>query len=73
VRERENMIVLLALSEGLRGGKRGKENVRDEKPWNIASVCEDDITQCTVNYWIIHEQSDREGVSNGGVIWLSLI
>jgi hypothetical protein len=41
------------------------------KHWNITSVNEDNITQCTVSCSIIGEQDDRERVRNGeGVIWL---
>jgi hypothetical protein len=45
----------------------GKRMLENEKCWNIASVYEDNVTQCTVIvkfHWIIGEQGARERVSN---------
>jgi hypothetical protein len=65
--ERENMIILMGLVWGEPwGGMRGQKNLQSEKYWDIVSVHEDNKTQCTVSYWTIGEQGDRERVSNGG-------
>jgi hypothetical protein len=47
----------------MRGGKRILEN---EKYWNLASVYEGNIMQCTVSCWMLGEHGERERVSNGG-------
>jgi hypothetical protein len=65
--ERENRIVLVSLSEGLRGTVEGKKMLENENHWNSPYIYECNIMYYIVSCQILGEHGDGERVSNGEV------
>jgi hypothetical protein len=81
VKKWEKKIVLVGLSKGTMGGRRGRENVAEWKilkqPMYICIYMNSyiymnyNITQCIIICWILADYGDTEKVSMvGGLIWL---